>query len=338
MSTWSRYSENFPFAISLDGTEDTRLPGVFVPNSDGKITVRFPVADPVRGGQFRDDRDVQIQIRVIPVSGNGLGLVDNTQGTSIGSGGGTGWETTITAATTTTPAVLSSKASRVSDNDPYPAVVKVDPEQDLRVLSESTQAYVSMVVTDQYGDRFTPWTADPAELRVQRRTAYTVGVNPASDLDTDGNAEDDAIQRPVRARGKATHNYAYGGPRGNGTTSDASVEAITITASTINLATDDISASNTSAGTATVYWATTGSKVREPAGQRIYLADTGQRLIAVEAAAGVEDNDRAPVVYEYGKEDRFDAEGREVSFGQFEQLLTSLKLVAGPDGSNANGE
>ena len=326
-SSWSRYTEDFPFAITLDGTEDTRLPGVFVPNSDGKITVRFPVADPVRGGPMRDDRDVQIQLRVIPVGGNELSLVDNTKGTSIAAAGN-GWVTGITSATTTAPAVLSSKASRVSDNDPHPAAVKVEPEQDLRVLSVTRQAYVSMTVTDQYGDPFTPWTADATNTREARRSGYTVGVNPASDRLADNSATNPtAVNRPVRARGKATHNYAYGGPGGDGNTNTPSVEVVTISANLISLTTDDIASADS---TATVYWAGTGSVVDQRAPRRVYLADTGQRLIAVQ-----EDTAGQPIVYEYGEEDRFIAEGRVVSFGQFEELITATALLAGPDGDNA---
>ena len=297
------------------------MPGVFVPNSDGKITVRFPVADPVRGGPNRDDRDVQIQLRVIPVGGNELELVDNTMGTTIGSGGTNGWETTITAATATTPAVLSTKASRVSDNDPHPAAVKVTPEQDLRVLSVTRQAYVSMTLTDQYGDPFTPWSPDATNTREARRAAYTVGVNPASDRnDTNTAANGNPVTRPVRARGKATHNYAYGGPEGNGSTNTPSVETVTITANLISLTSDDIAAGTE---TATVYWAGTGSVVdQRGTPRRIHIADTGQKLIAVE-----EDNAGQPMVYEYGEEDRFIAEGRVVSFGQFEQLLTAKPSI-----------
>ena len=329
---WSRYTENFPFDISLDGTEDTRLPGVFVPNSDGKITVRFPVADPVRGGPQRDDRDVQIQIRVQTVGGNELTLVDNTAGTTITSDNapGKGWQTAITAATTTTPQTLSSKASRVSDNDPHPAAVKVDPEQDLRVLSVTKQAYVSIKVTDQYGDPFTPWTVDANSTRPAQRSNYTVGVNPASDRNTANTGpESGPVARPVRARGKATHNYAYGGPGGDGNTNTPSVETVTITASLINLATDALAASSTS--TATVYWAGTGSDVDQRATpRRVYLADTAQRLIAVQEA-----NAGQPMVYEYGEEDRFTAEGRVVSFKQFEELITNAKLLAGDDETNS---
>ena len=324
---WSRYTEDFPFAITLDGTEDTRLPGVFVPNSDGKITVRFPVADPVRGGPQRDDRDVQIQLRVIPVGGNELALVDNTMGTSIAAAEN-GWVTDITAATTTASAVLSSKASRVSDNEPHPAAVKVEPEQDLRVLSVTRQAYVSMKVTDQYGDPFTPWTADATNTRTARRSAYTVGVNPASDRLADGTGPNDAaVDRPVRNRGKATHNYAYGGPAGDGNTNTPSVEAVTITANLIELATDALEAGTS---TATVYWAGTGGTVdQRTTPRRVYLADTGQKLIAVQ------ETDGQPMAYEYGEEDSFIAQGRVVSFGQFEELISNAKLLAGDDESNA---
>ena len=325
---WSRYTEDFPFTISLDGTEDTRLPGVFIPNSDGKITVRFPVADPVRGGPMRDDRDVQIQIRVVPVGGNELALVDNTMGTSI-TAATDGWVTAVTAATTTAPQVLSSKASRVSDNDPHPAAVKVEPEQDLRVLSVTRQAYVSMTVTDQYGDPFTPWTADATNTREARRSGYTVGVNPASDRNADNTAANtDAVNRPVRNRGKATHNYAYGGPAGDGNTNTPSVETVTISANLINLATDAIASADS---TATVYWAGTGSTIdQRTTPRRVYLADTGQKLIAVQEAAADQ-----PMVYEYGEEDSFIAQGRVVSFGQFEELISNAKLLAGDDEDNA---
>jgi hypothetical protein len=325
-TTWSRYTEDFPFAISLDGTERTRELGVYVPNSDGKITVPVRVPDPVRGGPQRDDRDVQIQIRVIPVAGNELTVVDNTMGTAI-TAVGNGWETGIVDATLTAPAVLSSTASRVSDNDPHPAAIKVEPEQDLRVLSVTTQAYVSMTVTDQYGDPFTPWTANDADLRNARQSAYTVGVNPASDRNAAGDAANDvAIQRPVRARGKATHNYAYGGPAGDGMTNTPSVEAVEITASLINLATDAL-ADGTE--TARVYWAGTGSTVdQRTAARRVYLADTGQKLVAVQEADG------QPMAYEYGEEDNFTAQGRVVSFAQFEELISAATLLAGPDTFN----
>ena len=260
---------------------------------------------------------MQIQLQVTPVAGNTSVVVDNTVGLAIAAAD-KGW---VTGAVTIGNQVgVNTKASRVSDNDPHPAAVKVTPEQDLRVLSVTKQAYVSMTLTDQYGNAFTPWSADAGNTRLIRRSAYTVGVNPGSDLLADGSGPNGvAIVRPVRARGKATHNYAYGGPAGNGSTNTPSVETVTITASLIDLLTDTIADSSP---TATVYWAGTGSEVNERDPKRIYIADTGQKLIAVREGTAEE-----PMAYEYGEEDRFIAEGRVVSFGQFEQLLTAKPSI-----------
>ncbi len=333
---WSFYTEDFPFDIGIDTTERTRDLGVYVPNSDGQIKIRVPVPDPVRGGPNRDNRDVQIQLQVIPVLGNPLTVVDQTDGMAIDATG-KGW---VTGPVTigTAPLIqtgVNTKASRVSDNDPHPARVEIEPEQDLRVLAQTTQAYVSMTLYDQYGDRFTPWSADAGNTRTARRTAYMVGVNPASDRTAAGAPNTEPVARPVRARGKVTHNYAYGGPGGDGSMTP-SVETIVVTADLINVLSDDIATTPTdiadsAAVVARVYWAGTGSQINVRGttdAERVYLADTGQKLIAVEEATG------QPWVYEYGSEDRFIVEGRVVSFGQFEQIIGNSKLLAGPDTFN----
>ncbi len=309
-------ASTFPFALSL-GSEQTRLPGVFYPDSNGQFQVRVTNPDPLRGA---DNRDVQVQIVVRPLPGNGMTMVDSTTGTAI-TDAATGTVSGVIAATTAPPVLahVVSKAARFSDNDANAAVVSIEPERTLKVLAETTRNSVSVSVMDQYGDPFRPPAA-----------GYSVNIKPASVTvtdDTDTTADESTIGPPVAIRsfGRGTYGYTYGA----GSTPD--VETITVTAAVMDLAASgsDLQAA-ASVGTATVLWAGLGSEIRITADQRVFMADASQRLIAIAVAGGAAGE---PIVYQYGDEDRFVVEGEVVSFEQFEAILTSDGIsLAGTDG------
>ena len=301
-------SADFPFVLDL-ASEQTRLPGVYDPDSSGAFKVRVTNPDPLRAGALRDNRDVQVQIVVSPLSGNDLTLADSTTGTIIPSGGN-GTESGLANN------VVTSRAARFSDNDPNAAVVSIEPETTLKVLAETDRNSVSVSVVDQYNDPFRP----PSD-------GYSVVIDPSSITDdtttTDVN-EADGASVAIRSFGRGSYGYRYGGG------STPSIETIVVQAATIDLATDTVSAATTQAATATVYWAGLGSVVRETTGQRIFLADASQRLIAIEVTGGTAGE---PIVYEYGDQDRFVVEGEVVSFEQFEAIITAAPTAVSLTGS-----
>ena len=315
-------SSTFPFALTL-AAEQTRLPKVFYPDSSGTITVPVTNPDLLRAGPNRDNRDVQVQIVVSPLPGNEMTIVDDTKGRVI-TNATNGTVSGEIAATTAPPvaAHVVSKAARFSDNDAAAAVVSVKPETTLKVLPETDRNSVTVSAVDQYNDPFKPPTA-----------GYSVQVNPGSLTFTDDSATADVDESlgdvvAIRSFGRGSYGYRYG----DGATTTPSIETITVTAAVMDLAaaTSDLGAA-ASAATATVYWAGVGTVERETTGQRIWIADASQRLIAIDGTTTGQ-----PFAYAYGDEDRFVVEGEVVSFEQFEAILTApsrdLRLD-GPAGS-----
>jgi hypothetical protein len=305
----------FPFAISL-AAEQTRLPGVFYPDSTGSFNVPVSNPDPIAAGPNRDNRDVQVQIVVSPLPGNTLTIVDSTTGTAI-TDAANGTVSGEIAATTTPPAAahVVSKAARFSDNDPAAAAVSIEPETALKVLAETDRNSVSVSVLDQYNNPFRPPAA-----------GYAVVVDPSSivdDADTTTVDESTGTSIAIRSFGRGSYGYRYGGG------STPSIENIAVNAALMDLAAaTNATADVDGATTARVYWAGLGSEVRETTAEPVYIADASQRLIAIEGDAG------QPIVYAYGDADKFVVEGEVVSFEQFEAIISapaSAVSLAGPD-------
>ncbi len=307
----------FPFAITL-ASEQTRLPGVFYPDSSGSFNVPVHNRDPVAAGPNRDNRDVQVQIVVSALPGNELTLVDSTTGTAIPSGGN-GTESGLLAADATTnpptPARVVSAAARFSDNDPAAALVSIEPETTLKVLAETDRNSVSVSVLDQYKNAFRPPTA-----------GYSVTVDPSSITDDAATTDVDesaGTMVAIRSFGRGSYGYRYGGG------STPSIENIVVAADLMSLtAAGNATTANTSAATARVYWAGLGSIVRQTTAEPVYIADASQRLIAIEGETG------QPIAYAYGDEDKFVVEGEVVSFEQFEAIISAKASdvsLAGPD-------
>ena len=325
-------AQDFPFDISAGPDPNVlavRLPRVFTPDANGQIKVQIRQPDPIRSGANRDDLDVQVQIQVERVQGNELTLVESTNGHSIDATGANGWETgeVTTGTAPNTRTMANSRAIRFSDNDPWAATLKVTPERQLRLLAETTRGFVQVELGNQYGEPFAPPRATVYKTGLTGDNAYTVTVDPSSvgdDATTTAVDESEPVSVAIRQRGKGTHSYTYADNTTNGST--ASIETVAIVARLLPLNVHS-TVPNIGTGTATattvdrtanvmVYWASTGQVRREITARAVYVADTSQRLIAVNVSD-------APVAYEYGSEDRFVVEGEVVSFRQFEDILDS---------------
>ena len=320
--------ETFPFALGL-ASEQTRLPGVFYPDGSGAFQVFVTNPDPLRAGPNRDNRDVQVQIIVDVLPGNSMVLVDGVTGTEVTAGGAAANQSDDDANIDTATSVITA-AARFSDNDPAAAAVSIEPETTLKVLAETDRNSVSVSVLDQYNDPFRPPSA-----------GYSVTVDPSSIVDDPATPApvDESLGTAVAIRsfGRGSYGYRYGGG------STPSIETIVVSADLMTLtAAANTTAAVANAAEATVYWAGVGSKVRETAGQRVFVADASQRLIAIEVGSAQGGTAGEPIVYEYGDQDRFVVEGEVVSFEQFEAIITAaptaVSLTGPTDSTTAIGD
>ena len=304
----------FPFAFAVP-REQTRLPGVFHPDSDGRFQVPVTNPDPLRVGPTRDNADVQVQIIVSALPGNGIRLgpgptgaapgmgpnADATTGRPISAadaGNNLGMESgrhAVDAAPANTgdalrPERVVSKAVRFSDNDPNAAVVSITPEAALKVIPETTRNSVSVSVLDQYKEAFRPPTGGysvnvkPATVTVADLVDVTEnGVTTfTAPVDSGGGAIDESVVGQavaIRSFGRGTYGYTYG-------SSIPDVETINVYADVMSL----IAAGSDLVGTrsvptvttsAMVFWANLGGTVRQTVDRPVFIADASQRLIAV---------------------------------------------------------